>query len=301
MRALKHLLAGLLLALVVTGCMGDSDERRTAAIGEDEAETLSWRGEWAAEAEYQPGEVVTHEGGTFVAVAPTGEAPDPKCAVDCAWNVMAETGGEAISPPAPAASHPEHEAFYFRTGYDGPAELPQATQQAVDDWLAEVSRWVIRHQDEGGTVFGQNPVEKAGGYLVFARAVLGSAPGLGKEPIPQGASPTLGALVSSGLVGRILGKTLAQIFLGSRLPGLFNRPLTGPGLSEYSVTCTLLADDRPFDHMSVSLSERGTATLSLMGFSSAVADTKFSVGCAHNGKKAGPFVRDLYVVAFRYE
>jgi hypothetical protein len=210
---------------------------------------------------------------------------------------MAETGGAEMSQtPAPGESHPRHEAVWSRTGYDGPTELPEPTQQAVDDWVAEVSRWVIRHQDDGGTVMGQNPIGKAGTYLVFARGVYGSAPGLGKETIPQGASPTLGPLISGAFS---VGKITSAVF--KSLPGLFKIPLTGPGLSDYSVTCTLLANETPLDHMSMTLSERGTATLSLMASAYVAADAKFSVGCAHNGKKAGPFVRDLYVIAFKYD
>jgi hypothetical protein len=300
MRAVKHLLAALLLALVVTGCMGDSDERRTAAIGEDEAETLSWRGEWTAEAEYQPGEVVTHDGATFVAVTPTAEAPDPRCETDCVWNVMAETGDATITETPAQAPHPKHDALWSRTGYDGPAELPQATQQAVEDWLAGVSRWGIRHQDDGGTVLGNNPVEAAGSYLVFARGVYVSAPGLGKEPIPQGSSPALGALVSGlGGFGKIVGSAFPR--LGSGPLGALAKALSGQAVQEYTLTCALLADGNPIDDMSVTLSERGTATVSLMASSLAAADTKFSVGCAHNGKKAGPYVRDLYVLAFKYD
>jgi hypothetical protein len=300
MRGLRYLLAGILLAFATAGCMGSDDERRTGALGENEQTSLSWGGEWSAETDYREGTVVTHDGVTFVAVAPTNAAPSAKCEVDCAWSVMAEAGAATVGqPPAPGIAQPQHDAFYFRTGYDGPAELPEATPQAVNDWLAEIARWTIRHQDDGGTVMG-NRVEAAGNYLVFARGVYGSAPGLGKETIPQGASPTLGALVSAGMsVGSLVKSSLPR-FVGNQLPDPLLRALKGPGVSEYTLSCTLLAGDTPLDQMSVAISDRGTGTLSLMGFSAVAADTKLSVGCSHNGKKAGPFVRDLYVVAFRY-
>ncbi|MBA2361193.1 MAG: hypothetical protein H0V79_09735 [Actinobacteria bacterium] len=85
------------------------------------------------------------------------------------------------------------------------------------------------------------------------------------------------------------------------LPVQVVQALKGPGVSEYSLSCTLTANRQPLDDASVSLSERGTKKVSLMGFMVAPVDVKFQVGCAHNGAKAGPFVRNLRLVAVKLD
>lgn len=311
MRGFRHLMAGLLLAIVAAGCMGSDDERRSGALGEGEQSNLSWGGEWSPETEYREGTVVTHEGATFVAVGAPTEAPDPRCESTCAWTVMAE-GGEAINT-APPPPPPKIQVFEYTTGYDGPVELPtfefvnyftvgadfQRWQQEVNDWLAGIAPWVIRHRDSSGTLVGDKLVDQGGSYLVFARGVFVSVPGLGKTPTPapQGSNPTLASTVSSGAVniGGLLKGPLPS------LNASVLRALRGPGVSDYSLTCTLTANREPLDEASMSLTEKGTASASLMGFYVAPADVRFSVGCAHNGAKAGPFVRDLRLVAVKLD
>lgn len=322
-----RVLAAAFVLIAVAGCAGgDSDERRTAALGEGEAETLSWSGDWTAEAEYQPGQVVTHEGATFVAVSTTTQAPDAKCELDCVWNVMAETGAATINtdPPPPP---PKIQVFEYTTGYDGPVELPTPQflnivdllagldrwQQAVNDWLAEIAPWIIRHRDDNGTIVGEKLIEQGGAYLVFARAVFVSAPGLGKTPTPQGSTPNFAALTSAGWLGGVAKNILHLKPRLSVLSGNLLKALAGTGVSSagtgasgagesyYSLACTLRANREPLDNASMSLTENGTASASLMGFYVAPADVKFDVGCAHNGQKAGPFVRDLRLVAVKLD
>lgn len=313
MRAFKHVLAGLLLAIVVAGCMGDDDERRTAALGEGEAASLSWRGDWVAETEYPAGSVITYEGSTFVADTPTAaaEAPDLKCESGCSWSLMAATtgGAQAPTPPPP----PKIQVFEYTTGYAGPVELPTPEfvdihdlltelprwQQAVNDWLAGIAPWIVRHRDDNGTIVGEKLLELPGSYLVFARGVFVSAPGLGKTPIPQGSTPTLGSVVSNGIT--VVNPLNAGGQTMSAINQVAARALVGRGVSDYSLSCTLRANRQPLDSASMSLSERGTASASLMGFMVATADVKFDVGCAHNGSKAGPFVRDLRLVAVKLD
>ncbi len=149
--------------------MGDDDERRTAALGEAVAD-LSWRGDWTA--------------------------PDMRCESGCSWSLMAATtGGTPTATPPPP---PKIQVFEYKTGYDGPVELPTLEflnihdlltelprwQQAVNDWLVDVSPWLIRHKDDNGTIVGEKYLEQPGSYLVFARGVFVSAPGLGKTPTP---------------------------------------------------------------------------------------------------------------------
>lgn len=312
-----RVLAAALVLIAVAGCAGgDSDDRRTAALGEGEAEALSWRGDWTAEAEYQPGEVVTHEGVTFVAVSTTAQAPAAKCEVDCAWNVMAETGAATINtqqPPPP----PKIQVFEYTTGYEGPVELPtpefvgitdilsgmQRWQQAVDDWVLGIAPSIIRHRDDGGTIVGEKLLEQGGAYLVFARGVFVSAPGLGKATIPQSSTPNLGAMISAGSsIGKI-GGLLKPIGIvsGQILNALMGAGASGPAAPEYSLACTLRANRQPIDNAAMSLTEKGTASGSLMGFMVASADVKFDVMCAHNGQKAGPFVRDLRLVVVKLD
>jgi hypothetical protein len=298
MRAYKQVLGGVLLALVVAGCMSsDNDERRAAALGEEEAASLSWRGDWNAEAEYREGDVVTHEGTTFVAVTPTTQTPDARCSGDCMWNVMADTAETINTQPPPPPPPPKIEVFEHTDGYDGPVELPPADQQAVNDWLAAIAPHRIRHRDENGTILGEKLMEQGGNYLVFARGVFASAPGLGKAPIPQGSVPSLGSVVTSGLfsgIGKAIGTPLTSV------AGKLLAALTGSGVAEYAISCTLRANRQPIDTASVSITERGTASTSLMGFMISPADVKFDVGCAHNGEKAGPFVRDLRLVVVKF-
>jgi hypothetical protein len=316
----KHLVWGSLVAVFAVfafvGCAGDSDERRTAAIGEGEAASLSWQGDWTAEAEYREGSVVTHEGATFVAVTTTTQAPDAKCETDCVWNVMAETGSQTINtqPPPP----PKIQVFEYTTGYDGPVELPtlqflsisdilsgdglQRWQDAVNAWLREIAPWIIRHRDDQGTIVGEKLLAQGGSYLVFARGVFVSVPGMGKTPTPQGSTPTLGSVISGAMVnGSILGSIGKSI--GPLIGNVKNiaDAIKGPGVSEYSLACTLRANGEPLDNASMSLKENGTASASLMGFMVVAEGVKFDVACAHNGQKAGPFVRDLRLVAVKLD
>lgn len=311
-RFVCRVLAAALVLIAVVGCAGDDDERRAGALGENEAEALAWRGEWRPEAEYQVGQVVTYENGTFVAVDSTTDPPDAKCEERCAWTVMAADATPIIT--SEAIPPPKIQVFEYTTGYDGPVELPtlefvnamtlgadlQRWQQAVNDWLTNVAPWLIRHRDDNGTVVGEKLLELGGSYLVFARGVFASAPGLGKTPTPQGSTPTLGSVISGTMVnGGILGS------VGKAIPGVLRekqlKALTGPGGSDYSLSCTLSANREPLDDASMALTPKGTSSVSLMGFVTVPADVRFAVGCAHNGLAAGPFVRDLRLVAVKLD
>lgn len=77
-------------SVVVWKASGD-DSRRQAALGEGEAVALSWRGDWAAEADYSAGNVVSHEGASYVAEGEKLSTPKPDCS-ECGWTVMAAEG-----------------------------------------------------------------------------------------------------------------------------------------------------------------------------------------------------------------
>jgi hypothetical protein len=310
-RLFWRILAAAFVLIAVVGCAGGNEDRRTAALGENEATNLSWQGDWSAEADYREGSVVTHEGATYVAVMSTARAPEAKCETDCAWNVMAADATPTIS--SQTVPPPKIQVFEYTTGYDGPVELPtpeflsitdlasglQHWQQAVDDWLTDVAPWIVRHRDDQGTIVAEKLLEQGGSYLVFARGVFVSAPGLGKAPIPQGSTPTLGSVISGAMVNGGFFKAIGQAM--TLISPKLITAVKGAGGSEYSLACTLTANRQPLDNASMTLAEKGTASASLMGFFVAPADVKFAVGCAHNGSKAGPFVRDLRLVAVKLD
>jgi hypothetical protein len=215
---------------------------------------------------------------------------------------MAETGQTINTQPPPPPPPPKIEVFEVTNGYGGPIELPPADQQAVDAWLADVAPYVIRHRDENGAILAEKQMEQGGNYLVFARAVFASAPGLGKTPVPEGAASVLGALVSNGIIGGVVKNVIGSALKGvlANLPGAQLKALMGAGTSEYAISCTLRAYPKVIDTASVSITERGTANVFLMGFFVASSDVKFDVGCAHNGEKAGPFVRDVRLVVVKF-
>lgn len=73
-------------SVVVWKASGD-DSRRQGALGSDEAVALSWRGDWSAETEYAQGNVVSHEGTSYVADGEKPEIPRANCE-GCGWTVV---------------------------------------------------------------------------------------------------------------------------------------------------------------------------------------------------------------------
>ncbi len=82
------------LASIAVWKVSGDDSRRQGALGSTEAVTLSWRGDWSAEAEYSPGNVVSHEGASYVAEGEKLASPNPECS-ECGWTRLA-----IESPPA---------------------------------------------------------------------------------------------------------------------------------------------------------------------------------------------------------
>jgi hypothetical protein len=94
------------IPLVVVGSiavweLSGSDTRRVGALQPlEEPVPLSWRGAWSESAKYQPGEVVSLEGVTFVAQSDVAETqPDPWCEDDCMWAALSPRATEG--PPGP--------------------------------------------------------------------------------------------------------------------------------------------------------------------------------------------------------
>jgi hypothetical protein len=93
----NKLLIGVgIVALVAVGSVGvlmlaDGDDRRVGALGPLEKPiSLAWRGSWVKDAEYQAGEVVFHEGSSYV--AETRTAGDTPNAEEGPWALMAAQG-----------------------------------------------------------------------------------------------------------------------------------------------------------------------------------------------------------------
>lgn len=81
------------------------DDRRAGALGEETKEgvqgTIRWRGEFNKEVVYQPLDVVTFEGSSYVATKESAEAAPP----DEPWDLLAragETGSQGVQGPAGA-------------------------------------------------------------------------------------------------------------------------------------------------------------------------------------------------------
>jgi hypothetical protein len=93
------------LASIAVWKLAGDDSRRQGALGSSEAVTLSWRGDYAAEAEYAPGNVVSYEGSSYVAEGEKLSTPKPECG-DCGWTRLAmesaSTGEKEAEPAAPA-------------------------------------------------------------------------------------------------------------------------------------------------------------------------------------------------------
>lgn len=68
--------------------LAGDDSRRQGAIGSSDAVALSWRGDYVAEAEYAPGNVVSHEGSSYVAEGEKLSTPSAECA-ECGWARLA--------------------------------------------------------------------------------------------------------------------------------------------------------------------------------------------------------------------
>ena len=122
MRALKHVLVGLLLAVVVTGCAGD-DDRRTAALGEGNAgASLRWTGVYEKSQTYGAGDAVHHDGSAWVA---TGDVPVAcnEGQEDC--TAGAEPGGEArLWDVLASRGEPGHAGPQGDQGEQGPTGVP---------------------------------------------------------------------------------------------------------------------------------------------------------------------------------
>lgn len=89
-------------SIAVWKLAGD-DSRRQGALGSAEAVNLSWRGDWTAEAEYTAGNVVSHEGASYVAEGEKLSAPVADC-TECGWKAMA-AGPSPDDAAAPAAGY----------------------------------------------------------------------------------------------------------------------------------------------------------------------------------------------------
>jgi hypothetical protein len=94
-----------LLSVVAWQAVED-DSRRQGALGSGEAVALAWRGDYSAEVEYQPGDVVSIEGATYVAAEEKLAEPTLEC-VDCGWALLGsettstEESKEEAAPPEP--------------------------------------------------------------------------------------------------------------------------------------------------------------------------------------------------------
>lgn len=96
------------IGLVIVGSVavwkssGD-DSRRQGALGNNEDVALSWRGDWAADAEYARGNVVSYEGISYVATGEKlAEAPQP-CTGECAgWTTLSTAKAPAVETEKPA-------------------------------------------------------------------------------------------------------------------------------------------------------------------------------------------------------
>jgi hypothetical protein len=96
----KLLIGFGVVVLVAVGSVGawklSGSDRRAGALGPiDEPIPLTWRGEWAKDAKYDAGQVVTYEQSSYVAEAATsGEIPNAK---DGQWALMAAQGSQGAA------------------------------------------------------------------------------------------------------------------------------------------------------------------------------------------------------------
>jgi hypothetical protein len=99
----KLLIGFSVVVLVAVGSVGawklSGGERRAGALGPiEEPIALTWRGEWAKDAKYDAGQVVSYEGSSFVAeAAASGEVPNAK---EGPWVLMAAKGVQEAQAPA---------------------------------------------------------------------------------------------------------------------------------------------------------------------------------------------------------
>ena len=280
-------------------------------MGEGTVENLSWHGAYAFDSTYPEGSVVTHEGSTWVALVETAEAPQPRCEGECAWTTMAVSepatiSGEPLPPPPPATI----EVFEYEGGYDGPLDSPinqllglpvlqiaqeyARVEQEVKDWLAKIAPWTIRHRSDKGTLVGQRSLAP-GTYVLFARGVFVSMPGLGKNAPPQSVPAALTALMSGSISSSLLGPLGSSASL-AKLNNLARGPSNS---SKYGLACGLSAGGRVLDTAALTLGETETASATLMAVAILGAAGNAEVSCAHDGTTAGPFVRDLRLVAVK--
>jgi hypothetical protein len=89
-------------SVAVLATSGD-DSRRQGALGEADSVALSWHGDWSEEVEYARGNVVSHEGASYVADGEKFAAPAPDCA-DCGWTLV---GAELIAAETEQAAPKE--------------------------------------------------------------------------------------------------------------------------------------------------------------------------------------------------
>lgn len=102
-KSMLAIMAAVVLVAVVSVAVlksSDNDSRRQGALEGNEAVALSWRSEWSDAAEYVRGNVVSHEGVSYVAEGEKLGKPDAECA-ECGWALLA-TSDQAAAPQPPA-------------------------------------------------------------------------------------------------------------------------------------------------------------------------------------------------------
>jgi hypothetical protein len=91
----------VLIALVAVFKVSDDGVRRQGALTDQDGVNLTWRGDWSEKAEYAAGNVVTHEGVSYVAEGEKLAAPRLECS-GCGWTQLAVgSAGEESKPPPP--------------------------------------------------------------------------------------------------------------------------------------------------------------------------------------------------------
>lgn len=89
-------------ALATPQLWGDGSRRVAALAATGDPVAMSWRGSWDAETKYQPGEIVSLDGATYIAATESAETrPDAEeCEGDCPWAPLATAGSTGPAGPA---------------------------------------------------------------------------------------------------------------------------------------------------------------------------------------------------------
>lgn len=189
----KLLIGFGVLTLVAIGSVGAwklaGADRRVGALGSLERPVpLSWRGEWSEGSRYQPGEVVSYGGASYVAeVATDGQVPSAK---EGPWALMAARGLQGT--------------------FDGTLQSPTGRYRltVADDGISlEGPGGSIKLRDTGADLTLDQAVKVKTGTHVTIEA--------GSAAVLKG---TGGATVTSGGVTNVRGATVALNCLGGGKP-----------------------------------------------------------------------------------